>query len=88
VEVVTPTPRDERRDRVEKMSEYQAFGVRYYWLLDPALGSLEIFELRDGVYAKIEAATSGVVAVPGCEGLVLDLDAFWARLAELGPEEG
>lgn len=87
VEVVTPTPHDERRDRVEKMADYQALGVKYYWLLDPALGSLEIFELRDGVYAKITGATGGVLPVPGCDGLSLDLDAFWARLAELGPEE-
>ena len=88
VEVVTPTPRDERRDRVEKMSDYQAFGVRYYWLVDPALGSLEIFELRDGVYAKVVGATAGRIDVPGCPGLTMDLDAFWSRLAELGPEEG
>jgi Uma2 family endonuclease len=87
VEVVTPTPRDERRDRVEKMSEYQAFGVRYYWLVDPALGSVEVFELRDGLYARVAAATGGKLTVPGLAGLVLDLDELWAKLAELGPEE-
>jgi Uma2 family endonuclease len=86
VEVITPTPRDERRDRVEKMAEYQAFGVRFYWLVDPALGSVEVFELREGVYAKLAGVTSGSIAVPGCEGLVFDVDAFWAQLAELGPE--
>jgi Uma2 family endonuclease len=87
VEVVTPTPRDERRDRVEKMGEYQSFGVRYYWLVDPALGSLEIFELREGLYAKIIGKTGGTFDAPGCDGLTFDLDAFWARLAELGPDE-
>lgn len=87
VEVVTRTPRDERRDRVEKMGDYQAFGVRYYWLVDPALGTVEVFELRGGLYTKVAAATSGKLEVPGCDGLVLDLDAFWARLGELGPEE-
>ncbi|MBI5497817.1 MAG: Uma2 family endonuclease [Deltaproteobacteria bacterium] len=87
VEVVTSTPRDERRDRVEKMSEYAAFGVRWYWILDPALGSFEVFE-RDaaGRYARAAAATEGRLEVPGCKGLVVDLDALWGELARL-PEE-
>lgn len=88
VEVVTPTPRDERRDRVEKMADYQAFGVRHYWLVDPALGSVEVFELRDGLYARVAAATAGRLDVPGLPSVVLDLDDLWAKLAELGPEEG
>jgi Uma2 family endonuclease len=88
VEVVSPSPRDERRDRVEKMAEYAAFGVRYYWLLDPALGSFEIFERNAaGQYVKVVGATSGRVdPVPGGEGLVIDLDALWTELSRLGEE--
>ena len=89
VEVVTPTPRDERRDRVEKMAEYEALGVRYYWLLDPALGTLEIFALgADAKFVRALAATAGrVEEVPGCPALVVDLDHLWSELARLGPEE-
>lgn len=88
VEVVTPTPRDERRDRVEKMTDYAAFGVGFYWLVDPALGSFEVFELVDGRYAKAVGATSGRIEVPGCSGLVIDLDGLWRELARLGPDAG
>jgi Uma2 family endonuclease len=85
---VTPTPRDERRDRIEKMAEYALFGVRDYWLLDPALGSLEIFQRNAaGNYTKVVGATSGrIEPVPGCEGLVIDLDALWTDLARLRDE--
>jgi Uma2 family endonuclease len=87
VEVVTPTPRDERRDRIEKMSEYAAFGIQFYWLVDPALGSFEVFELTDGRYVKLTGRTSGREEVPGCPGLVVDLDALWAELARLAPDD-
>jgi Uma2 family endonuclease len=84
VEVVSPSPADERRDRVDKMDEYAAFGVPCYWLVDPALGSLEIFELTAGRFTRCAAATAGVLRnVPGCPGLVLDLDRLWAELARL-----
>jgi Uma2 family endonuclease len=88
VEVISASPRDERRDRVEKMSEYAAFGVRSYWLLDPALGSFEVFELDpSGRYVRALSATDGrVTNIPRCDGLVLDLDALWAELERLAPE--
>ena len=86
VEVVTPTPRDERRDRIEKMAEYARFGVRYYWLVDPALAAFEIFErTAEGNYQKLVGVTAGVIeAVPGCPGLSIDVDALWAELSRLG----
>jgi Uma2 family endonuclease len=88
VEVVSPSPRDERRDRIEKMDEYAAFGVRFYWILDPGLQSLEIFELVDGRYARAARATEGrMESVPGCVGLTVNLDELWNDLSRLGPPE-
>jgi Uma2 family endonuclease len=89
VEVVTPTPRDRRRDRVDKVQDYAAFGIRFYWLLDPESRTLEILELGpDRRYVLALAATRGVVErVPGCPELMLDLDALWAEIDRLGPDE-
>ena len=85
VEIVSPTPRDGRRDRVEKTADYAAFGVAWYWLLDPQLRSLEILQLDpQGRYVHVLGASTGVLeTIPGCEGLTLDLDALWAAIDSL-----
>lgn len=89
IEVVSPRPRDVHRDRIEKLREYAAFGVRWYWVLDPTMRMLEVYELgSDGRYAWALGAEGGrIESVPGCEGLTLDLDALWAELDRLGEEE-
>ncbi len=88
VEVVSLAPRHQRRDRVEKVDDYARFGIRWYWLLDPAARTLQILELgADGRYVVALGATDGVVeSVPGCEGLRLDLDGLWREIDAL-PED-
>ncbi|HEU4406829.1 MAG TPA: Uma2 family endonuclease [Polyangiaceae bacterium] len=88
VEIVSTRARDGRRDRIEKVGEYARFGVLYYWLVDPQLLTLEVLvRSAEGAYVHALGATEGVVsAVPGCEGLALDLDGLWAEVAALDDE--
>lgn len=82
VEILSRSPRDERRDRIEKVREYARFGVRYYWIVDTELRTLEILELGpDRRYIHALSADSGTLdQVPGCEGLILELDALWSEI--------
>jgi Uma2 family endonuclease len=89
IEVVTPTPRDGRRDRVEKKPDYASFGVRQYWIVDPELRTVEILARReeDGRFVEILAESFGSHTVKDLPGLMLDLDALWAELDRWPDEE-
>ena len=53
-----------------------------YWIIDPSLQSVEIFELTGERYARAARATEGRLdAVPGGAGLQLDLDEIWNEIA-------
>ena len=83
VEVTSPRPRDARRDRVDKLRDYAGAGIPYYWIVDPRLRSLEVFELAEsGRYTLALSATDGRVRIPGCPGLVVDLSALWQEVDE------
>ncbi len=88
IEVVSPSRDDVRRDRIQKMTEYAAFGIRYYWLVDPSARVFEIYELESGgLYRRALGAADGTVeAVPGCAGLSLNLDELWSEIALLENE--
>jgi Uma2 family endonuclease len=84
IEVLSPRPRDARRDRVDKVADYSFARAKYYWMVDPQIRTLEILELgAKGRYTQARVATDGKVRrIPGCPGLVLDLDELWKEIDE------
>ena len=93
VEILSVGMANIRRDRITKMDEYAAFGVRWYWLIDPAARTLEIWTLQEnGRYAHECGIGDGKLdPVPGLDGLSLDVDALWSWCAqdlEASPEGG
>jgi Uma2 family endonuclease len=88
VEIVSPGAADQRRDRIAKLADYAGFGVRFYWMLDPAARTFEILELGPGGrYVHALGASEGKLSqIPGCAGLTLDLDELWREIERLDPE--
>jgi Uma2 family endonuclease len=83
VEVITSTPRDQRRDRIDKKADYAAIGVGQYWLVDPVARTFEVLSLHpDGCFLEVLGVAEGRHDVPGCAGLRLDLDALWAEVEQ------
>ncbi|ANE45836.1 hypothetical protein SY83_05435 [Paenibacillus swuensis] len=48
VEILSPSTL--KRDKIHKSRTYAAFGIAEYWIVDPLSGSLEQYELKDGLY--------------------------------------
>lgn len=55
VEIVSPGGENARRDRVVKLQVYGKFGVKEYWVADPAARTLEVYRPEAG--ALVLAAT-------------------------------
>ncbi len=65
VEVISKGSR--RFDTETKKGDYERFGVREYWLIDPARQALTFFRLQDGQFVEIHASGDSFEsqAVPG-----------------------
>jgi len=81
VEVISPQPRDVRRDREEKPAQYCAFGIPHYWTIEPLHRVVEIYPpqmipgKKGWEYRRVAAETRGIIEPPA--GPRLDLDALW-----------
>jgi Uma2 family endonuclease len=64
-------------DETVKLGLYERSGVREYWILDPDLGTVEVFQLRGGrlqLVAELSAAEAEVLETPLLPGLRIPLE--------------
>lgn len=72
------SPSTALRDRHFKRDIYARAGVPHYWILDPRLRFLEVFQLEDGGWKLFGTLSAGSdVAAPPFESHSFPLDALW-----------
>ncbi len=73
------SPGTSRRDWKDKFSLYEEFGVREYWIVDPAAKTVVVFILgNDGRYGRPEVYTEeDSLPVGLLEGLVIQLESVF-----------
>ncbi|MEI9898340.1 MAG: Uma2 family endonuclease [Chthoniobacter sp.] len=64
VEILSPS--SIRRDRYDKQTQYARFGVKEYWIVDPANHSLEILELQNKQFVVHSSAAETGRRNPAC----------------------
>jgi Uma2 family endonuclease len=76
IEVVSPESIG--RDRGEKFVEYEAAGVREYWLIDPDRQQAEFYRLTEaGRYHLIFPGDEGIFRSEVLSGFWLRIDSLW-----------
>ena len=78
VEIISPT--SQSRDAVAKATRYAAEGVREYWLADPELREITVFELRDAAYASRSPDSDGTISSSVLPGLRVDPAAVFEHI--------
>jgi Uma2 family endonuclease len=75
------SPRNSRRDRVDKLNLYAKYGVAEYWIVDPAERQFDFLVNRGGRF-EVQPQQDNGYASPVCAELGIDLAAFWKSVDE------
>jgi Uma2 family endonuclease len=79
IEILSPSTG--RTDRRRKMALYASHDVRWYWIVDPAARTIEVYRLEAGQY-RLDTTLQGreARALPPLDDLTVDPTAVWRQL--------
>lgn len=66
-----------RRDRIEKVADYEAAGVREYWLIDPRHRQVEFRRLDEAGFYRLVTLEEGIFTSEVIPGFRLRVDWLW-----------
>jgi Uma2 family endonuclease len=76
VEVISPSSVEV--DRQDKFAQYREAGVAHYWVIDPALKTIETWKLEGGQYVAVGRGQGAVtVSVAPFPDLQIPLGKLW-----------
>lgn len=76
VEVLSPGTT--RQDKVIKFALYERYGVREYWIADPAYQNIEVWTLADGRYTRLGLFREGDCFISPVLNQPVDVSAIFA----------
>lgn len=75
VEVTSPST--EKTDRTIKFDDYEAHGVKEYWIIDPEKEFVEQYILEDGKYDLRVKSGNGIISSPVIDGFEIPIRAIF-----------
>jgi len=73
------SPSTARNDRVLKMPKYANYGVKHFWLIDPELRTLEVYQLTDSRWTlMITLKDDDAVKIAPFDAIEFSLADLWA----------
>lgn len=77
VEILSPST--SRHDRIVKLQQYEKYGVREYWIVDPEINGLTVYLLENGRYFVRTYSDSDSVPVSVVTDCVIDLSEVFPK---------
>lgn len=77
------SPSTEKNDRDTKFKDYAAHGIREYWIIDPALESVEQYVLQGEAYELVEKTEIEQIRSVAVEGFAVMVEALFDQQEHL-----